>query len=256
MDVILQDFGDSRLAFRPLPWDAKAFSRNCYELDLSLGKIWPDPTAVRDLMRQNAMQAVTCRCRSGNVDTSRFLLALGFFHAELQLEYLLPLAGRTPPGNAQGVLRLARVEDDEQILDIAATSYPGGRFLFFRDVTMEMVGTRFRNWTAQILARHRDLALVLDLAGEVVGYFASEPTSGPKRVNLTLAASKRGCGRLVGHELFTSALAWYAKAGFHMAGASLSANNLAVLNLYASLGAAFVKAVDFFQWDALAAHNR
>ena len=164
------------------------------------------------------------------------------------------LADRQPSKHPRGQLRAARIEDDDQILDIAATSYPGSRFFGLRGMTAEMVGTRFRNWTAQLLARHRDLALVLEWDGEIVGYYASERTADAKRVNLTLAASRitRPQARLIGHELFVSGLAWYAKAGFNLAGASLSANNLAALNLYASLGAVFIKAVEFYLWDGLA----
>ena len=89
METILQQFEDTRLVFRPLPWDCAAFSRNCYELDLSLGKTWPDPVSVRSTMRQHAMHAVTCRCRSGDSDNSLFLHEVGFCFAELQLDYML-----------------------------------------------------------------------------------------------------------------------------------------------------------------------
>ena len=255
METISQDYGDSRLTFRPLLYDCIAFSRNCYELELGLGNTWPDPPAVRALMQQHAMHAVTCRGPAGDVNRRRFLHAVGFVFAEMQFDCTLALAGRQLPERPQGVLRPAGVADDEQILEIAATSFRVVRFYGLRGVTAEMIGTKFRNWTTKILGQQRDLAVVLELDGKIVGYFASERTADPKRVNTTLAASKSTHPRvrLVGYELFSSALAWYGQAGFTLAGATISANNLAVLNLYASLGAGFVRAVEFYQWDALAA---
>jgi len=252
MNEISYSGGDTSFTFTPVPWDCKAFARDCYELKLSLGGDRPQPAAVQAAMRQAGMDVVTCRRGADDFEAARYLRSLGFFHAELQLDYLLALAGRALPPAGPALVRPARPDDDEAMLQIAATRFPGGRFRHWTGVTAEMIGVRYRNWVAQILERHRDLALVLETDGRVLGFFASEPTTDPKRVNLTLGAVAQAAPRLLGHHLFTSALALYGQRGYTLAGASLAANNLAVLNLYASLGAAFVKAVEFFQWDARA----
>ena len=79
---------DTKLTFTRVPWDCTAFERNCYELSLSLGTNRPEPPAVCAVMRQARMDAVTCRRVAEDPDVAGYLRSIGFFRAELQLDYL------------------------------------------------------------------------------------------------------------------------------------------------------------------------
>ena len=251
METISQQFGDALLTFSPVPWDCAAFSRNCYELQLTPGQAWPDPLAVRRFMRDKAMDAVTYRSAPGCWDVARFLQAAGFFHAELQLDFIEALSDRQAPTEGPGIFRPAVAADDDAILDIAETSYPGGRYLWFHWATLELVGKRYRNWTARLLREFRELAVVIEVDGQIAGYAVGEPTTDPHRVRFTLAAVRKvgPPSRLVGHKLFASTLAYFAGRGFRLASSSLAAENMPSLNLHASLGAVFTRAVEVFQCD-------
>jgi hypothetical protein len=150
------------------------------------------------------------------------------------------------------VLRPAGADDRDSILRIAATAFADIRFADIPGVTRPMIGQRYRAWCEQLLTRHPDLARVLVVDGRVAGFLAAEPSGRVGHLNLTLAALDPAARGVPGVALISRALADYAKLGYRTAGAALSAENLAILNLYAGLEARFIQAVQFHLWNALA----
>jgi hypothetical protein len=252
-DVIPYPHPGARVGLRDSPWDSRAFGRRCYELVAEDGWEVVDPRGLLSFLAGHGAGTVTCRLSTppGPPAAARALLrAAGFFQADLQLEYVLSLAGREAPPGLPGDLRPAGDGDRETILDIAARAFAAFRFADIPGVTQDMVGRRYRDWCSQILTRHPGLAHVLVHEGELAGFFAAEPKGRPGHLNLTLAAVNPACRGVPGYALFAKALAAYSRAGWRTAGAALSAENLSVLNLYASLEAKFVRAVQFHLWNA------
>jgi hypothetical protein len=239
----------TELAFAPLPWDTRAFGRECAELTVTAAAPDLAPDAVARFMREAGLATVTCR-QPGRDRTHRALLrALGFHHAELQLELVVRLGGRAAaePGTR---LRRAVTADRAAVEGITRNAFLQTRFHDIPTATAEQIGARFVSWSADLWREAPELCLVLDVEGEVAGLFVSRPTGAAGEIYLALAATAPGAPLGFGYYLYSAALAEYARLGWRRGTTAIDAANVAVLGLWMGLGARVVAARDVFLWHA------
>ena len=160
----------------------------------------------------------------------------GFFLADLQIPFRIALhkIEPTPSLAALQIQPLTRLPDPADLRPFAHE-----RFRHLPGCTPERLAQRYSRWTADLAAAHPDLALEISCDGRPQGYFLSRP-DGPT-LDLTLAML-RADATISGMLLYHKALVHYAAAGARIGAASFSADNPAVLNIYARLGAAFLPA--------------
>jgi ribosomal protein S18 acetylase RimI-like enzyme len=217
----------SRNVIRPTPWDKAAFGVDCYELEAASAELFelaltaPGHYTVK--LDPLASKAALHRC--------------GFYYCDTLIE---PWC--TPP-------RLVRHEcvgiaiDDAPalaaLLDICHGGFPHGRFHRDFGLPARDADARYDNWLREL---HRDgkvYGLLCD--GTLAGFVAR---NGDSLVLHALSARFRGRG--LAKYLWSALCVRLFAEGLPQIRSSISAANLAALNLYAGLGFRFRKPVDVY----------
>lgn len=158
----------------------------------------------------------------------------GFYYADTLLETCATPAQlrALPAPRDPAVLTRARQFDPGQVLAICHGAFAHGRFHRDFQIDPQAAHRRYDNWLGQLIAAGQVDALLAD--GELAGFIGHH---GHSLVLHAVAPRYRGRGlakywwRLTIDALFA--------AGHPQVSSSISATNLAVLNLYASLGFSF-----------------
>jgi GNAT superfamily N-acetyltransferase len=205
----------------PAPWDSAALGRPAWELteyseaallhaDGFAGhqSIKVDPLADKQALQRHAFYYC---------DT---LLQTGAGPAQLR-----PLTA--PEGIA-----ISSALDADAALAICHGAFVHGRY--HRDFNVPAAGAdrRYDNWLGQLLEAHSVFGLYAD--GQLAGFIGY---SGNQLVLHAVAAQFRGRG--LGKYWWRLAVLQLFGAGHAQVGSSISASNIAALNLYASLGFSF-----------------
>jgi len=216
-----------REKIRPTPWDKVAFGIDCYELaDSSPG-----------LLKQALQTPGHFTVKIDPLDSTQELHRHGFYYCDTLIE---PWC--TPQ-------RLARLEHKDIAIDSAIAldavmrichgAFVHGRFHRDFNLDSRLADARYDNWVTGL---HRDGKVYgLYHCGEPAGFIAR---SGDSLVLHALGERYRGKGLA---KYFWSALCAHLFAeGLPEIRSSISASNLAALNLYASLGFRFRKPTDVY----------
>jgi len=226
------DAGAPPALLRPAPWDAAAFGLPAWELA---------EYSTAALARADATPGIQT-IKVDPLADKRLLQQHGFYYADTLLETSAAPAQLRAFEIAPG-LRVSRdigSADAAALLAICHGAFAHGRF--HRDLNMEQAGAarRYDNWLLQLLAAGQVHALYA-ADGAPAGFIGHH---GHSLVLHAVAPSQRGRGlakhwwRLVIDELCA--------AGHATVGSSISAGNMAVLNLYASLGFSFHRPQDIY----------
>lgn len=217
----------ARDRIKPVPWDRAALGRDCYELDGA------DPAILAAALAEPGHYAV----KVDPLADKRALHDAGFYYCDTLLEpWCVPE-------------RLVRHDDAATGLDLTPALAPlaaigrgaftHGRFHRDFNVAPAEADRRYDNWLAQLHAAGRVIGLTC--GGTPAGFIAHVDGT---LVLHALGATWRGRGLARG---------WWSAACRHLFAqgcgeirSSISAANLAVLNLYASLGFRFRKPLDVY----------
>lgn len=217
---------------KPAPYDAAAFGLPAWEVEYTA-------EALRAADATPGLQTV----RADPLTDKGLLAAHGFHYTDTllatratpaQLRCAAPRAGLHAAPIAADDAALA-----EQALAICDGAFAHGRF--HRDFRLPRAGAdlRYNNWLRQLLAAGGVHGLYAE--GVLAGFIGCH---GPAMVLHAIAPAWRGQGlarhwwQLVVQELFA--------AGHAEVRSSISASNVAVLNLYASLGFRFDQPQDIY----------
>lgn len=218
---------------KPSPWDEAAFGFAAWELrEYSAAALAEaDATPGHQTIKLDPLA------------DKGALHAHGFYYTDTLLETAATPAQlrALPPrrANDTAVLAISRSFDHAAALAICHKAFAHGRFHRDFQIDPDAAARRYDNWLRQLLAADQVFGLTADgaLAG-FIGY------SGPMLVLHAVAPDYRGKGyakywwRLAIDALFA--------AGHPELSSSISAANLAVLNLYASLGFSFRQPQDIY----------
>ena len=172
-------------------------------------------------------------------------LAAGFMLADVQLRFRVSLAALRAGACEEGLTCTSREEEAWCFGEGGTAPFEHERFACLPGVTPGQLAERYDLWARDLAERHPALALRLQRADTVQGWFLAEPSDGTLR--LTLAAAHREAN-VSGLHLYRAALRRYARAGLSVAHASFSASNSAVHNIYCALGARFVAPEGCWLW--------
>jgi hypothetical protein len=128
-------------------------------------------------------------------------------------------------------LRMACAEDKEAIGNISARDFHHGRILEDVNVPEDLARKRNRHWIED-LYRYANI-WVCEIRGEVVGFHAFQRKKNEAKMILT--GLKSGCEPLAGL-FWRSVMAQTTSEGISNATTTISANNIAIVNIYSWLG--------------------
>lgn len=215
-------------AIRPTPWDTAIFGIPTFELT----------DASEDLLQQALLQPGHYTVKVLPLADKGLLHHYGFYYCDTLIEPFCDAARFTPHAGETGVA----IDDApllEELLPICDHNFVFGRF--HRDFNLDMAAAdrRYRQWLAQLHAKGG--AVGLRYHGETVGFIAHD---GCRLLLHAIHPDHQGKGlakyfwSLLCERLFAE--------GSRELTSSVSAANVAALNLYASLGFRFRQAVDVY----------
>lgn len=212
---------------KPTPWDTTAFGMPTWEL-----------TEYSEKALQQAAQAAGhCTLKVDPLEDKRLLHEYGFYYCDTLIE---------PHCNATRlrVVRhpetsISRGVDVEQAMAICHGAFAHGRFHRDFNLPKDAADLRYDNWLKQLLDAQQVYGLYWQ--NELAGFIAH---SGNNLVLHALAEKYRGKGW--SKYWWSAVCGELLKTGHHEVKSSISAANLPVLNLYASLGFSFNNPQDIY----------
>ncbi|HXH72023.1 MAG TPA: GNAT family N-acetyltransferase [Mariprofundaceae bacterium] len=217
---------DSEL-LRPTPWDSAVFGLPTFEL------VDASEAALLETGRQPGHYTV----KVDPLADKRLLHQHGFYYCDTLIE---PFCNRSlfihhdsPDATIDPAIAL------EKILTVCDHNFAFGRFHRDFNLDREAADRRYRQWLAQLHARGGAVGLLYQ--DEVVGFIAHE---GGKLLLHALYPAWQGKG--LAKHFWSPLCERLFAAGTDEISSSVSAGNVAVLNLYASLGFRFRHPVDIY----------
>jgi ribosomal protein S18 acetylase RimI-like enzyme len=214
-------------AIRRVDWDSAAFGRDCYELD----------ALTADVLQEIGRQPGHYTIKVDPLASKALLHRHGFYYCDTLIE---PYCSRA----RFAARRDERAEFSRDIGIDAALAICHGAFRhgrFHRDfhLAQEQADLRYDNWLRQIHAAGGVYGL--RFGGRLAGFIATDEH---RLVLHALAPEFRGQGIAAG--LWTVVCEDLYARGHNELCSSISAANLAALNLYAALGFRFRRPVDVY----------
>lgn len=209
------------------PWDEAAFGMHTAEV------VEYSEAALREAAQTPGHYTI----KVDPLADKALLHKYGFYYCDTLLEPYCTAGKLKPVQHAQATV--SKQADREALLAICHGAFAHGRFHRDFNLDQSRADLRYDNWLRQLCDKGDVYGLYWD--GELAGFIAH---AGNNLVLHAVAASQRGKGRakywwsMVSSELFA--------AGHAELQSSISAANLAVLNLYASLGYSFRHPLDVY----------
>jgi hypothetical protein len=210
------------------PWDTAAFGMPTWELT----------EYSKKALQQAAQAAGHFTLKVDPLADKRLLHEFGFYYCDTLVE---PHCDATRLRAVQHPeATISRDVDAEQALAICHGAFSHGRFHRDFNLPKAAADLRYDNWLKQLLEARQVYGLYLE--GVLAGFIAH---SGNNLVLHALGKKYRGKGWA--KYWWSSVCSELLGTGHHEVKSSISATNLAVLNLYASLGFTFSHPQDVYQ---------
>lgn len=214
-------------AMHPAPWDEAVFGMPCFEI-----------TELReDVLSLAAETPGHFTIKVDPLADKSLLYRYGFYYTDTLIRPVCTAGQLVAHEHADASADTG--VDVKLLLPMCRESFVHGRFHRDFNLPRDSADRRYMQWLKQ-LARE-DTVLGLYFSGELAGFIAE------RRGVLALhALDARFRGRGLAKYLWTAACRRLFDQGADELSSSISAANLAVLNLYASLGFRFRHAVDIY----------
>lgn len=213
--------------FIAVPWDTAVFGIPVYEI--------VSPTL--DALRLATQSPGHYTARIDPLATKQSLHHCGFYYCDTLIEPYCDLE-QFIPFNDMDVSVCPDLEL-HSLLGICHGAFSHGRFHRDFNLSLAQANQRYDNWLAHLHATGKVYGLLY--RGELAGFIAVD---GNKLVLHALGKSQRGRG--LAKSFWTPVCRTLFEAGHTQLTSSVSATNLAVMNLYARLGFRFRNPVDIY----------
>lgn len=209
------------------PWDAKAFGIDTYELE----------NDNEETLRMANRTAGHYTVKVDPLASKRRLHEYGFYYCDTLLKPYCRIEHFRP--FADGRISLSEDVSLNELVDVSSGAYKHGRFHRDFMIPKENADRRYDRWLAQLYRDNKVWALLYD--GDLAGFFAFSDNHILLQV---LQDSYQGRG--LSKYFWTTACERLFHKGFDELTTSISACNLAMVNLVTSLGFKFKDAVDVY----------
>jgi ribosomal protein S18 acetylase RimI-like enzyme len=212
----------------PTPWDARALGMEAFEVK----RVTPEAMAWVDRHPGHYTAKVD------PLSDKRLLEASGFYYCDTLLE---PHCARGElVEHPRAGITVSRDVALDRVMALCHGAFSHDRFHRDFNVPAAAADVRYDNWLAQMHAAGQVYGIALD--GELAAFIA---LVGPRMVLHAVSSPRRGTG--IAKYLWSAACRhFFDTLGLDHLESSVSAANLAVVNLYASLGFRFREAVDVY----------
>lgn len=237
-----------------LPWDGAIFTFAVADFRPGPAEtLLQDAAAIRNQLsaRADASGVNLIACRVGGDDTAAAsaVQALGFRFVETSLcvTRIRRYAGTLPP--ARVATRAPEPADRDALLHIAETAFHHGRYHADGRFPQQLAHKRYRWWLQNALDRPSPgtQVYVIGQAGKPIGFLHVEVTGTDADLRLGGVDPDANPG-FAGYQLYLGVLHALEGRGVQRVVAQVSATNVAVLNVYASLGFRFSTPELVFHW--------
>jgi len=212
---------------RPSPWDTAAFGVSCFELD----------GACEEALAYAASTPGHYTVKLDPLADKSLLDRYGFYYTDTLLEPVCDASRFIDHMHAEASVDTA--PDVQMLLPMCRNSFVHGRFHRDFNLSPDAADQRYMRWLEQL--QREDTVLGLGFSGELAGFIAER-----QGVLVLHALDERFRGKGLAKYLWSAACRHLFAQGAGELSSSISASNLAVLNLYASLGFRFRHAVDIY----------
>jgi hypothetical protein len=214
-------------SFKPVPWNSAAFGICAYEIAT------PTQEALEIAVQLPGHYTV----RVGPLTPKRWLHECGFYYCDTLIEPYCENGRFIPFDDVDATA--SNHQALGSLLEICHGAFSHGHFHRDFNLSQAQADLRYDNWLAQLHGAGKTHGLLY--RGELSGFIAVD---GNKLVLHALAESLRGRG--LAKYLWTPVCRALYGQGHVEVASSVSASNLAVVNLYASLGFRFRNPVDIY----------
>jgi len=212
---------------RPSPWDTKVFGLPCFEI------IDPSPSVLEQATHTPGHYTV----KINPTASKEALNQHGFYYCDTLIEPYCTRNQFIPRPHPQASITWAT--GMAELTPICAHAFDHGRFHRDFNLPTEASEKRYLNWLEQLHTEGQVIGLVFE--GKTIGFIATKDRC------LVLHAIHRDFrGKGLAKYLWTAACLDIFKAADDEISSSVSAANLAVINLYASLGFRFRNPKDIY----------
>jgi hypothetical protein len=238
-----------------LAWDEAIFGFPVAEFrpgsqELGRDEVASFRAALEELAASSGVELISLRLDASAVPSLDIFCAAGFFPVDLSEEASTSrLRPESMPKPRFGV-RIAASEDHADILRIAGTAFRFGRYHTDPRFPRELADKRYVQWVRNALASTEagDSVFVLGSATQRLGFFHVVLTNGAADLRLAAADPESPVG--LGLALYSETILALHGLGARRFVTKVSAANIGIMNLYASLGFRFSKPEYILHWHA------
>lgn len=214
-------------AIRRIEWDSAVFGRDCFEIDGF------DADALQEAARRPGHYTI----RVDALAPKALLHRHGFYYCDTLVEPFCTHGRFT--GHADARAQFSRDSALDAVLKICHGAFSHGRFHRDFHLSAAQADLRYDNWLRQVHAAGNVYGLIFE--GQSAGFIAVD---GGRLVLHAMAAEFRGRG--IAKYLWTAVCTDLYRQGHAELGSSISAANVAAVNLYATLGFRLRRPVDVY----------
>jgi GNAT superfamily N-acetyltransferase len=230
------------LTYHLAPWDEPFFQGATAAISGIHVKAELEAASAFEIFRnwcaQNRVKLVSCRLSQDQLTESGFLEQQGFRFIELNYRpILVGLDGFTTGREIE--VRQADQEDLEEISAFAGQIFTSGRFHVDPQVGPEIGNRRYGAWAANAFRHPGQRVLKCCMEGRTVAFMVVEQPAPSSRFWSLVGLAPGLQGQGLGRRVWQAVLAFHRGEGVKEVSTSISSHNVAVHNLYASLGFRF-----------------
>jgi RimJ/RimL family protein N-acetyltransferase len=212
----------------PTPWDARSLGMETFEVK----RVTPEAMALA------ARNPGHYTAKVDPLSDKRLLQESGFYYCDTLIE---PHCRRAElVEHRRDGIEVSREYALDRLLALCHGAFSHDRFHRDFNVPSAAADARYDNWLAQMHAQGQVYGISMD--GELVAFIA---IIGPRMVLHAVAAPRRGTG-IAKYAWSAACRHFFDALGLDHLESSISASNLAVVNLYASLGFTFRNPKDVY----------
>jgi ribosomal protein S18 acetylase RimI-like enzyme len=214
-------------AIRRIEWDSAAFGRDCFEID-GLGE-----EALQEAARRPGHYTI----KVDPLVSKALLDRHGFYYCDTLIE---PFCTRERfTGHPDARAQCSRATELGAVLAVCHGAFRHGRFHRDFHLSPEQADLRYDRWLGQMHAAGNVYGLTFE--GQLAGFIAVDAA---RLVLHAMAAAYRGRG--IAKHLWTAVCEDLYRQGHAELSSSISAANVAAVNLYATLGFRLRRPVDVY----------
>jgi ribosomal protein S18 acetylase RimI-like enzyme len=230
------------LRYHRTPWDDPFFLGNT--ASISAITVRCQNGAAREFAHfqtwceDNDVRLVSCRLPHEQLVESGFLEAHGFRFIELNYR---PVRGGLGAfaADPEIIVESTTSGDEATIIAIASRAFTTGRMHLDPRIGPTVGDRRYAVWAANAFRNPKQSVLTMRMAERIIGFLVVEKPAPDRRFWSLISLAPGLVGQGLGRRAWRTLLAFHATEGVTEVSTSISSHNIAVFNLYVSLGFRF-----------------